>query len=87
MKKKEYTKKDVEKIIALGRQKGYLTYDEVNDLLPHDVSSSEDIDQIFDILGNEDIRIVESEKEKDAEKQGPVFKEEALKEDHGNIRD
>ena len=27
---KTYTKEDVEKIIALGRQKGFLTYDEVN---------------------------------------------------------
>ena len=68
MKKKEYTKKDVEKIIALGRQKGYLTYDEVNDLLPEDVSSSEDIDQMFELLGNEDIQIVESEEEKEAQR-------------------
>ena len=68
MKKKEYTKKDVEKIIALGRQKGYLTYDEVNDLLPDDVSSSDDIDQIFELLGNEDIQLVESEETREAER-------------------
>ncbi|MCX5713611.1 MAG: RNA polymerase sigma factor RpoD [Candidatus Omnitrophica bacterium] len=83
MKKKEYTKKDVEKIIALGRQKGFLTYDEVNDLLPENVTSSEEIDQIFDILGNEDIRIVENEKEmeKDTEKVTVTIKEEVLKEE------
>ena len=57
MKKKEfakvpYTKEDVEKIIALGRQKGFITYDEVNDMLPEGVFSSEDIDHIFDLLGN-----------------------------------
>jgi len=34
MKKKLYTREDVEKIIALGRQKGFVTYDQVNDLLP-----------------------------------------------------
>ena len=44
-----YTKEDVEKIIALGKQKGFITYDEVNDMLPEGVSSSEDIDHIFDI--------------------------------------
>jgi RNA polymerase primary sigma factor len=68
MKKKEYTKKDFEKIIALGRQKGFLTYDEVNELLPADMSSSEDIDQIFELLGNEDIQLVESEEDKAPEK-------------------
>jgi RNA polymerase primary sigma factor len=75
VKKKEFSRKDVEKIIALGRQKGYLTYDDVNDLLPEDVSSSEDIDQIFDLLGSEDIQIVESEEEKEVEKQQQALKE------------
>ena len=78
MKRKEYTKKDVEKIIILGRQKGYLTYDEVNDLLPEGVSSSEDIDRILDLLGSEDIQVVESEEEKEAEKPVEVPKENTL---------
>lgn len=80
MKKKEYTKKDVEKIIALGRQKGYLTYDEVNDLLPEEIYSSEDIDRIFELLGEEDIQIVESEEERESEKQSRTLKDAALSE-------
>lgn len=80
MKRKEYTKKDVEKIIILGRQKGYLTYDEVNDLLPEGVSSSEDIDRILDLLGSEDIQVVESEEEKEVEKPAEVAKEDILSE-------
>ena len=80
MKKKEFTKKDVEKIIALGRQKGYLTYDQVNDLLPEEIYSSEDIDRIFELLGNEDIQIVESEEEREGEKQSQPLKEEVLTE-------
>jgi len=67
MKKKEFTKsyskEDVEKIIALGRQKGFVTYDEVNGLLPEGVSSSQEIDEIFDILGSEDIQVIENEDE------------------------
>ena len=51
MKKKEYASKDLEKIIALGRQKGFLTYDEVNDMLPEDMSSSEEIDKFLPLLG------------------------------------
>jgi RNA polymerase primary sigma factor len=77
---KAYTKEDVEKIVALGRQKGFLTYDEVNDLLPEEVSSSEDIDHIFDILGNEDIQVVESEEETEIEKPIQRIKEGALSE-------
>jgi RNA polymerase primary sigma factor len=80
MKKKGYTKKDVQKIIALGKQKGYVTYDEVNDLLPEDISSSEEIDQILELLGNEDIRVVESEEEKEIEKPAPSVKEDILSE-------
>ncbi|MDP2940664.1 MAG: RNA polymerase sigma factor region1.1 domain-containing protein, partial [Candidatus Omnitrophota bacterium] len=68
MKKREYLSKDLEKIIALGRQKGFLTYDEVNVLLPQDVSSSEDIDRLFELLGNEDIELIESDEARDAQK-------------------
>ena len=80
MKKKEYANKDMEKIIALGRQKGYLTYDEVNDLLPQDVSSSEDIDRLFELLGNEDIQVVETEEVRGTEKAQVAPKEDILSE-------
>ena len=80
MKKKEYANKEMQKIIALGKQKGFLTYDEVNDMLPEDMSSSEDIDRLFEILGNEDIQIVESEDDKSVEKQQIVVKDELLME-------
>jgi len=80
VKKKEYANKEMEKIIALGRQKGYLTYDEVNDLLPQDLSSSEEIDRLFELLGNEDIQLVETEEEKGSEKPTPIIKEDILTE-------
>ncbi len=76
MARKELNKKDVEKIIALGRQKGYVTYDEVNDLLPIDVASSEEIDQIFDLLVDEDIRVVETDKQRPVEKASAEEKED-----------
>jgi RNA polymerase primary sigma factor len=76
MRKKEYANKEMEKIVALGKQKGYLTYDEVNDLLPEDLSSSQDIDRLFELLGNEDIQIIETEEEKRQRPPAPVLKEE-----------
>lgn len=62
-------KRDLRRLISLGKQKGFLTYDELNELLPEDVSSSDEIDEIFELLSNEDIRIVNSfnHKEKDKE--------------------
>ncbi|MGB3111719.1 MAG: sigma-70 family RNA polymerase sigma factor, partial [Candidatus Omnitrophota bacterium] len=51
------------KLIRAGKDKGYLSYDEVNDILPEDVSSSEEIDEVFSALHSADIKVVESEEE------------------------
>ena len=48
--KKDDLKQDIEKLIVLGKKKGFLTYDEVNDALSDSVESSEEIDKVFDIL-------------------------------------
>ena len=79
MKKTPQSKKEIERIIALGKQKGYLTYDEVNDLLPQDISSVDQIDEIFDLLGSEDIQIVDSQDRVDMDKKiAEVSKPEAI---------
>ncbi len=62
MKKNEILK-GVERLIALGKRKGFLTYDEVNDLLPEDVVSSDEIDKVLELLGKEDIQLVDSQKD------------------------
>jgi RNA polymerase primary sigma factor len=54
--------KRLERLINLGRNKGTLTYEEVNEILPEDIVSSDEIDEILAILGNENIEIVETEK-------------------------
>ncbi|MGD2279118.1 MAG: RNA polymerase sigma factor RpoD [Candidatus Omnitrophota bacterium] len=53
----------VRKLIRAGKDKGYLSYDEVNDILPEEVSSSEEIDEVFTALHSADIKVVESEEE------------------------
>lgn len=80
MKKKTQGFKDLEKIVALGRQKGFLTYDEVNNLLPEDISSSDDLDRLFELLGNEDIQVVERQEERPSEKNALLIKEDLLAE-------
>ena len=38
---------DIKKLIDTGKEKGYLTYDQVNDLIPGDVHSPEDLDDLL----------------------------------------
>jgi RNA polymerase primary sigma factor len=51
---------EVKQLIDLGKEKGFLTYDEVNDILPPDVVSSEQIDDVMSMFGEMDIEIVDS---------------------------
>ncbi|MFW9897466.1 MAG: RNA polymerase sigma factor region1.1 domain-containing protein, partial [Candidatus Thorarchaeota archaeon] len=44
--------------MELGKEKGFLTYDEVNDVLPSDMVSSEQLDDIMAMFGDMDIEIV-----------------------------
>jgi len=56
---------NVEKLVALGKKKGYLTYDEVNETLSDHIESSEQIDKVFDILDGKDIKVIESDEEQE----------------------
>jgi len=49
-------------VITMGRDKGRLTYDELNNLLPEDVASPEEIDELLTLLGKENIEIVDKPK-------------------------
>src|SRR3989338_4919216 len=55
--------KELSELIALGKEKGHLTFEEVNNILPVDIVSSEEIDEILGILGDENIKLVDSEEE------------------------
>ncbi len=58
---------DLDKLVESGKKKGFLTYDEVNETLSDTIDSSEDIDQVFDILDGKGIRVVDSDEEVDPE--------------------
>ncbi|MDD5436867.1 MAG: RNA polymerase sigma factor RpoD [Candidatus Omnitrophica bacterium] len=55
--------KGLNELIALGKEKGHLTFEEVNNILPVDIVSSEEIDEILGILGDENIKLIDSEEE------------------------
>ena len=52
-------RKEVKDLLAMGRDKGFLTYDEVNDALPADIVSSDQIDDVMSMFGDNDIAIVD----------------------------
>jgi len=55
--------KELTELIALGKEKGHLTFEEVNNILPVEIVSSEEIDEILGILGEENIKLVDSEED------------------------
>ncbi|HKL27032.1 MAG TPA: RNA polymerase sigma factor RpoD [Desulfuromonadales bacterium] len=59
---------EVQQLIDLGKEKGYLTYDEVNDILPADMVSSEQLDDVMSMFGEMDIEVVEAERKGSARK-------------------
>ncbi len=64
---------EIQQLIDMGKEKGFLTYDEVNDMLPANMVSSEQLEDVMSMFGEMDIEIVESEdkatnaKEEDSE--------------------
>ena len=57
---------EVQQLIDIGKEKGYLTYDEVNDVLPADMVSSDQIEDVMSMFGEMDIEVVDSEEKADA---------------------
>ena len=75
----------VRNLITLGRERGYLVYDELNEALPDEVSGSvEEIEDLYEALGNHGIEVVESEeqwRERQASKGEFVKAEPSVKEE------
>ena len=52
---------DITKLVHARRENGYLTYKEVNDLIPHDVHSSEDLDDLLATIGTQGVDVLEGQ--------------------------
>jgi RNA polymerase primary sigma factor len=69
--------KEVEQLISIGKEKGYLTYDEVNDALPSGMVSPAQLDDVMTMFGDMDIEVVDaSQKLKIAEHRAEEVEEE-----------
>ncbi len=53
---------DIQKLIDTGKEKGFLTYNEVNDLLPNDINSPDDLDDLLGMIGTQGINVLEDTK-------------------------
>ena len=51
---------EVNQLILLGKEKGYLTYEEVNDVLPSNLVTPDQIDDLMNLFGENKINIVDS---------------------------
>ncbi len=49
---------DVDRLIETGKEKGYLTYGEVNDLLPGDITSPDDLDDLLTTINTQGIDVL-----------------------------
>ncbi len=58
----------LKELLVLGKEKGYLLYDEVNDALPDDIQSAEELDAIFELFGDAGIEVIDSEQQFEAAK-------------------
>jgi RNA polymerase primary sigma factor len=54
---------EVRELIILGKEREYLLYDEVNDMLPEELCSSDELDSIFSLFGSAGIEVIDIEQE------------------------
>ncbi|MDS9468383.1 RNA polymerase sigma factor RpoD [Paracoccus sp. MBLB3053] len=55
----------VKRMIAEGRERGFITYDQLNAVLPPEQASSDQIEDVMSMLSEMDIRVVETDEEAD----------------------
>jgi len=72
---------EVSQLISLGKEKGYLTYEEVNDVLPANLVAPEQIDDLMHIFGENEIEIVDTATKNDKSVALETEKEDARPEE------
>ena len=71
---------EMKDLITLGKERGYLTYDELNHALPSEAVDSEEMDSILSYFGDMNIDIVEDESEHVEFTEGESEEEELFEE-------
>jgi RNA polymerase primary sigma factor len=58
-KQKKLTKKVIKDLVSKGKDQGYLTYDDINEVLPDEMLSADQIDDTIMIFDEEDIEVID----------------------------
>jgi len=53
---------DIQSLIEVGKEKGYLTYGDVNDMLPEEIGSADDLDDLITTIGTQGIDLLDGPK-------------------------
>jgi RNA polymerase primary sigma factor len=53
---------DIQNLIETGKEKGYLTYGDVNDMLPEEIGSADDLDDLITTIGTQGIDLLDAPK-------------------------
>jgi RNA polymerase primary sigma factor len=53
---------DIDNLIEAGKEKGYLTYGDVNDMLPEEIGSADDLDDLITTIGTQGIDLLDAPK-------------------------
>ena len=53
---------DIQNLIETGKEKGYLTYGDVNDMMPEEMGSPEDMDDLLTTIGSQGIDLLDAPK-------------------------
>ena len=53
---------EIQSLIDVGKEKGYLTYGDVNDMLPEEMGSADDLDDLITTIGTQGIDLLDSPK-------------------------
>jgi len=71
---------DLQKLIDVGKERGFLTYDEINDALPQDGFSVEDMDNFLESLGEMGVNVVDTIEDTQQVEEVEVFEEKGEEE-------
>lgn len=67
---------EVKQLVAIGKEKGFLTFDEINDALPEEITTSDLIDEILMLLAQLKIDVIDNKSKK-----GNIFTSSVVIED------
>jgi RNA polymerase primary sigma factor len=83
---KKSSMEDLRRLISIGKEKGYLTYDEVNSVLPDELVSSDKLDDMMMIFDEMDIEVVDSSQKARVLKEKIEKDEEPVEDEQNQLR-